>query len=189
MSADERPLKPKKYRPSKAHILVRRERVAYKVARGKVAEEIIRELQKDYPEYFYLTKQTVYDDVQFIKEHSAEYIAARFLPDIGHHFEVATRNMEMIIKEAWQRYEQGEKEEHHTMKDLTEGGQMEISTTIKRKSGSEWLRLAGMAAMALVKLSEHGPVTKEAARVMADYRRLKALENNGGLQIVVRPES
>lgn len=187
MSSPEASPKPKRFRPSKSHLLTRRDRIAYKEARGKTAETIMKELKAEHKgEYDYLTVSIVYDDIEFIKKHDVEYISARFLPERSHHFAVATRNLEMIIAECWRRYEQGTTEQH----EIT--GPDGITTkTIHREGGAEWMRLAGMASIALMKSGEHGIVAREATRVMADYRRLADLEKKGLLQnaVVVQPRS
>lgn len=155
-------------RATDAEVLLRREDVAYLRAKGLRADEI-RAMLSGGPESKYpgLTLNKVFDDIEYIEKHAGEYIATHFLPSLGRIFMEAAQNLEMIRKESWRRYEDGEIEVHQI--------QDEDGLTIKRihrEGSSEWLKLAGVASKALLRLAERGPVIKEQARVMADYRRL-----------------
>jgi hypothetical protein len=85
----------------------------------------------------------------------------------------AVENLEMIRREAWRRYENGERELQES-----DGPEGRMTKIVIREGSSEWLKLAGSSSLALIKLAEKGPVSKELARVMVDYRRLKDQEQN-----------
>lgn len=153
-----------RHQDTEANILLRREDIAYLRAKGVRADEIRAQLAD---KYYGLTLNKVFDDIEYIERHAGEYIAARFLPSLGRIFMETAHNLEMIRKEAWRRYEDGEIELHQI--------QTPEGVTIKRihkEGSSEWLRLAGSASKALLSLAERGPVIKAQAQVMADYRRL-----------------
>lgn len=163
--------------------LARREQVAYLRARGLQAMQILAELagttEKPGPFPKAILK-TVYNDIEYIQAHAGEYIATKFLPQLGDHFQNAVANLEMVRQEAWRRYQEGETETQEI--DTPDG---HTSKHIHREGGAEWLRLAGMASLAILKLGQQGPVTKVATQVMADYNRLKDLEKKG--MIIVAP--
>lgn len=174
-------------RPTKAQTLARREQVSYLRARGMTAQAILDELHGPVKEGKHtgsfpdVTIDVVFKDLQYLQDHAGEYIATKYLPQVGLHFQNAVANLEMVRAEAWRRYREGETETR-----MAETPKGTVSTVIHREGSAEWLRLAGMASLAIVKLGEQGMTAKVATQVMADYRRLKDLEKRG-LLVEVAP--
>lgn len=181
MPDEKKPRKPYR-RASKMEQRQRRERVAHLRARGKFVEDIFEEIKGDFP---HATLEVIYKDVQFIKNHAKDYIALEYLPNFGDYFQRGILTLEQVITEAWQNYEQGVVETHHTVKETKDGGGTEeIHTTVRKGKSPEWLRLAAQAGKALIVVGESGPAAKNLTMVMAEYKRLKELEKKGKLLVV-----
>lgn len=155
-----------KHKGTKAEVRLRREKVAYLLSQGVKPDKIWESLHRDFP---HATLAIVYKDIDHIKEHSKEYIALEYLPNFGFLFQNAVLNLNEIQAEAWRRYRDGEIETHVTQ--LPDGGQ--IRKAVKKEGSSEFLRLAGMAAVAQVNLAKTGPVALQLNQIIEESKRLK----------------
>lgn len=163
-------------RATEAELMLRRDDVARLHAKGLRPDEIRAALLPKYP---FLTLNKVWDDIEYLDKHAHEYIAARYLPGLGRMFEEAALTLEMIKKEAWRRYEHGEIE--ITEMTMPDGNKMH--KTVIREGDGAWLKLAGNAALTLLKLGEKSSVTKQLAQVMMEYRQLKEAKDSQEIQL------
>lgn len=166
----------KRHRPTKAELWLRREKVASLMPAMPSAYELLDAMKKD-PAFKDqpIDIKDVYNDIEYFKAHAGEYISTRFLPELAMNFQNAVATLKVIVAEAWNKYESGETEVHHSVRQ-TEQGPMETMTTIKRQGSWQWLTLILNAQMAILKLGEQGIVIKEADRIMQEYKRLLDLE-------------